>query len=129
MATHPLYIELTRNVPSQKAHMAIFVSSSVDPGLGTRVHVVGNPFLGYNLEVARKYRPGNSVNQNMLHTVETINIRHGMKSGDAINDEGSDLYTDIERFAASCPAPGVFASPLGPVDHASILETKSTAIK
>ncbi|KFY94913.1 hypothetical protein V500_03001 [Pseudogymnoascus sp. VKM F-4518 (FW-2643)] len=82
--------------PNTPAHWTMFIPSTDGAVQGKKIHAVGNPFQGYQLEIAeydiskdeRKY--------------ETISLGF-------VNDDG---LSQLDTKARSIPAPGVSKNPL-----------------
>ena len=53
----PLYLKTSRSSPSQRSHFSLFIPSASHPPLGTIIHAVGAPMVGYSLEFKRNYDP------------------------------------------------------------------------
>lgn len=121
MPPRAIYLVTSRNSPSQRAHFSIFVPSVACSTIGTSIHVVGAPMMGYQLEFKRNHalssneEPYETV---LLGHVDSQHIADSLK-------ESSSMYvdhtprSDLEIAASQIPAPRVSENFMAPVNDVS----------
>lgn len=119
MSDHKVYLISYRPTSAQRAHFAIFVSSTVDPQVGTLIHVVGAPMAGYTLQFKRHYNPDAS---HQLHTtalIGSVKAQHiiDTKTSPKISDDNPK--DDIERAATRVTPPRISQNFMAPVNDVS----------
>ncbi|PYH63598.1 uncharacterized protein BO88DRAFT_447520 [Aspergillus vadensis CBS 113365] len=118
MPPRAIYLVTSRNSPSQRAHFSIFVPSVACSTIGTSIHVVGAPMMGYQLEFKRNHAL--SSNEEPYETVLL-----GYVDSQHITDsptESSSMFVDhtprndLEIAASQTPAPRVSENFMAPVN-------------
>ena len=84
---------------NKPCHWSPFLQSTSDASTGTRYHVVGNPFQGYQLDIDRDYT---FVSEKRKYLVTTLG---------EVKDE---LLDKVEEIAKRIVVPGVSKTPLEP---------------
>lgn len=124
----PVYLLLSRPAPAQRAHFALFVPNaayvSVDPVkddcIGTKIHVVGAPMVGFAHEFKQNYN--STTPSDFLK--EALVLGHDT-SEQMPDSEGTKLLvTDkalgqLDAYALQIQPPRASANFLGPVDGVS----------
>jgi hypothetical protein len=119
MATRTLYLARYPKVTG-RAHLAIFVPSAADAEVGTLIHVVGAPMMGFQLVFKRNYPPHDP--QEACQTVPIGEIDSAYIAEDpphitrSIDDAPKDR---IEQVASQCPPPGVSKDFMAPINEVS----------
>ncbi|OBT75060.1 hypothetical protein VF21_06505 [Pseudogymnoascus sp. 05NY08] len=87
--------------PNTPAHWTMFIPSSDGDVQGKKIHAVGNPIQGYQLEIA-EYDISKDLGLGLVRKCETISLG-------SINDYE---LSQLDTKARSIPAPGVSKNPL-----------------
>ncbi|ORY04130.1 hypothetical protein BCR34DRAFT_572953 [Clohesyomyces aquaticus] len=119
MSILPLFLLLDRPTSTQRAHFSLFhpyTSSNSSPSsLGTVIHVVGAPMLGFALEFKRSYSPAENGLQNNMTFIGKINTEnlHIWTGEQGIDDVPRGK---VEDLAAGIRPPGVSANFFAPLN-------------
>ncbi|OJI90981.1 hypothetical protein ABZX51_004481 [Aspergillus tubingensis] len=118
MPPRAIYLVTSRNSPSQRSHFSIFVPSVAFSNIGTSIHVVGAPMMGYQLEFKRNHAL--SSNEEPYETVLLGYVDSQHITGSPI--ESSSMFVDhtprddLEIAASQIPAPRVSENFMAPVN-------------
>ncbi|PYI08705.1 hypothetical protein BO78DRAFT_339142 [Aspergillus sclerotiicarbonarius CBS 121057] len=117
MPLRSVFLVSSRNSPGQRAHFSIFVPSAASPTIGTSIHVVGAPMMGYELEFKRNYTP--SVNEEpyemvMIGQVDSHNIVDS--SGESSMFVDHTPRDNLEVAARQVPPPRISENFMAPVN-------------
>lgn len=101
---------------TQRAHFSIFIPSSPDytvdkATLGVKLHVVGTPMMGFELEVRKDYNPAQE---------QSLSFQVGL--GDVSIGEGKtveDVVAEFVKVAERIPPPRKSENFLAPVNNVS----------
>lgn len=117
MASRTIYLVTSRNVPSQRAHFAIFVPSKTLPDQGTLIQAVGAPMTGYILEFKRNYSPfEDSLERYTLFPIGEVDSSHIADPLDEKKTSDATPRDNIEAAATQIPTPGLSDNFLAPVN-------------
>ncbi|RAK98680.1 uncharacterized protein BO80DRAFT_457262 [Aspergillus ibericus CBS 121593] len=123
MPLRSIFLVSSRNSQGQRAHFSIFVPSASSPSIGTSIHVVGAPIMGYELEFRRNHTP--SVNE---EPYEMISIGQ-VESSNIVDSSGEgNLFVDhtprdnLEIAASQVPPPPISENFMAPVNDSGPME-------
>ena len=116
-----VYLISSRQVPSQRAHFAIFIPSAADPQIGTVINVVGAPMIGYLLEFKRNYVPASDQQHHTATPIGQINSENLVDSSNGQESVDSTPIGNVEIVAARVTPPRVSQNFMAPVNDVSFM--------
>jgi hypothetical protein len=119
MTTRTLYLISSRPNPNQRAHFSIFVPSERRSNVGSLIHVIGAPMVGYGLEFKRNYCPELDENRHQTIPLGHTNSDNIVDSTDEQPTLDSTPRANVERVAAQLPPPRISQNFLVPVNNVS----------
>ena len=119
MSSRTLFLLMYRAQTIQRAHFGIWVADSEGGDIGTKIHVVGNPMIGFVLQFKRKYDPKETAGAPEIIPIGNIDASHvhifeGERSEDTVPPG------DLEIVASQIPPPRASENFLAPVNDVSV---------
>ncbi|CAK45500.1 uncharacterized protein BO96DRAFT_229283 [Aspergillus niger CBS 101883] len=117
MPPRAILLVSSRNSPSQRAHFSIFVPSVACSTIGTSIHVVGAPMMGYQLEFKRNHSLSSNAEPYETALLGYVDSHHIADSpGERSMFVDHAPRDDLETAASQIPAPRVSENFMAPVN-------------
>ena len=118
MATRTLYLLIYRTQTVQRAHFGIWIAYSEGGDIVTKIHVVGNPMIGFTLQFKRKYDPKETARAPQIVPIGIIDASH-VHIFEGERTEDTVPRGDLEQAASQIPPPRPSKNFLAPVNDVS----------
>ncbi|PWY73076.1 hypothetical protein BO94DRAFT_538956 [Aspergillus sclerotioniger CBS 115572] len=117
MPLRTLYLVSSRNSPGQRAHFSFFVPSAAFPNIGTSIHVVGAPMMGYELEFKRNHNSSSNEEPYEMVSIGQVDCHHiADSSGDRNMLVDHTPRDNLEVAASQVPPPRISENFMAPVN-------------